>query len=90
MITNLNEIIFIDNLPTIDLHGFDRETARVATNDFVKDNIKLKKPCLVIIHGIGTGVLKEAVHTALKHDNNVLEYKLYNFNSGCTLVRIKI
>ena len=39
---SLNEIIFIDNLPTLDLHGFDLETARVAINDFIIDNLKMK------------------------------------------------
>jgi len=86
----LSDIIFIDSLPTIDLHGFDRETARVATNDFINDNVKLKNPFLVIIHGGGQGILKTTVHNALKSNNKVLEYKLYNFNSGCTIVHIKI
>ena len=26
---DLDSIIFVDNLPKLDLHGFDRETARV-------------------------------------------------------------
>ena len=39
---NINDIIFINKLPTIDLHGYDRESARVATNDFVRENFKLK------------------------------------------------
>ena len=38
----IDNIVFIDNLPKLDLHGFDRETARVAVNDFVRDNIKLQ------------------------------------------------
>ena len=32
------EDIFIKNLPFIDLHGYDIESARVATNDFINDN----------------------------------------------------
>ena len=36
---NLSDIIFINNLPNLDLHGYDRETARVAINDFINDNI---------------------------------------------------
>ncbi len=86
----LNDIIFINNLPTIDLHGFDRETARVITNDFINDNVKLKNAFLVIIHGVGQGILKASVHTTLKSNNRVLEYKRYNFNAGCTIVHIKI
>ena len=37
------EDIFLKNLPRLDLHGYDMETARVATNDFVNDNLFLKK-----------------------------------------------
>ena len=55
----LNDIIFIDNLPTLDLHGFDRETARVLINDFINDNIKLKNQFVIIIHGIGGGILRQ-------------------------------
>lgn len=36
------EDIFIKNLPFIDLHGYDIESARVATNDFINDNIILR------------------------------------------------
>ena len=54
----LDNIIFIDNLPKIDLHGLDRETARVYINDFIKDNIKLKNEIFLIIHGVGSGILK--------------------------------
>ena len=71
---NLNEIIFIDNLPTLDLHGFDRETARVAINDFINDNLKLKNNFVVIIHGIGSGVLRHTTQVVLQHNKKVLEY----------------
>ena len=38
----LNDVIFVDSYPKLDLHGFDRETARVAIVDFMKDQRKLK------------------------------------------------
>ena len=37
---NSIEVIFTDNLPSIDLHGLDRDTARVMINDFVLENYK--------------------------------------------------
>ena len=74
----------------MDLHGFDRESARVATDDFVLENLILKNDMIVIIHGIGTGVVKSAVHEALRVNKNVLEYKTDNFNSGCTIIKLKI
>ena len=82
--------IFFNTYPKIDLHGYDRDSARVAVNDFVLENLFLKNEKIVIIHGIGTGVVKKEVHEALRVNKNVLEYKTDNFNSGCTVVRLKI
>ena len=45
------EDIFLKNLPSLDLHGYDRETARVATEDFIDENIILKNDKILIIHG---------------------------------------
>lgn len=83
------EDIFIKNYPTIDLHGYDRETAKVVVNDFVYENSKLKNYNVVIIHGIGTGIIKQAVHDTLKNNKLVVEYKLHNYNIGMTVVKIK-
>ncbi|HHW69660.1 MAG TPA: Smr/MutS family protein [Tenericutes bacterium] len=86
----INDLIFINNLPHIDLHGYDRDTARFTTNDFINDNIKTKNEFIVIVHGIGSGVVRNSVHETLKRNKKVLEYKTYNFNSGCTIVKIKV
>ena len=81
--------IFLNRYPSIDLHGYDRDSARVAVNDFVDENLFLKNEIIVIIHGIGTGIVKKEVHEALRVNKNVLEYKTDNFNSGCTIVKLK-
>lgn len=81
--------IFLKGLPTIDLHGYDRQSAVVATNDFVDENIILKNKKLVIIHGKGKKIVKNAVHEALKHNKNVVNYYTDNFNDGCTIVHLK-
>lgn len=86
----LNDIIFIDQFPKLDLHGYDRETARVAIEDFIKENRKLRQPIFVIVHGIGSGVLKDTTKKILLHNKNVLEYKTYYYNNGCTIVRISL
>ena len=39
----LDEVIYIDGFPSIDLHGLDRDTARVKVLEFINDNIKMKK-----------------------------------------------
>ena len=87
---NLNDIIFIDNLPKLDLHGLDRETAKVLVNDFIRDNIKMKNEVIVIIHGIGTGIVRKTVNETLKKNKNVLEFKSFYNNLGSTIVKIKL
>lgn len=82
--------IFTKNLPSIDLHGETRDTARVLINDFIKDNIKMKNDKILIIHGIGTGVLKKQTQIVLSDNKNVIEYGLDYTNEGCTIVRLKI
>ncbi len=84
----LEEVLFIDNLPKLDLHGYDRETARVSVNDFINDNIKTKHEIIVIIHGIGTGIIRKTVNDTLKKSKSVIEYKSFYNNRGATLVKI--
>ncbi|MBQ8218936.1 MAG: Smr/MutS family protein [Bacilli bacterium] len=82
--------IFLERYPSIDLHGCDRDSARMMTNDFVNDNVILRNEIIVIIHGIGMGIVKKEVHEALRTNKYVLEYKTDNFNSGVTIVKLKI
>lgn len=86
----IENIVFIDNLPKLDLHGFDRDTAWVAVCDFIRDNIKMKNEFINIVHGIGSGVVKTAVHDELRRNKNVISFKTYYYNQGCTIVKIKI
>lgn len=82
--------IFLKNLPTIDLHGYDSESARVATNDFVNDNLTLKNSKIVIIHGKGKRIVKKSVHESLLHNKKVKKYMTDNLNDGCTIVYLNI
>lgn len=77
------------NMPSIDLHGMDREIARILVQEFIRDNYKMQNYELLIIHGIGSGILKKEIHELLRCNKQVEQYKLDNFNSGCTLVRLK-
>ncbi len=81
-------IIDINKLPTLDLHGESSDIARIYINDFINDNIKLKNNTITIIHGKGTGKLREITHETLKNNKNVLEYKIWYFNEGVTLVKL--
>lgn len=80
---------FIDFLPKIDLHGYDRVSARIKVDEFINDSYKLKYKKIVIIHGIGTGTLKNEVHSCLKHNKLVEKYNLYWNNPGLTEVSLK-
>lgn len=82
--------VFLDVLPKIDLHGFDMETARIATNDFINEAIQMKYSRVVIIHGIGEGKVRRSVHDTLGKNKNVISYKIDNNNIGCTVVEIKL
>ena len=61
----------------------------VASCETVKD-WNLVDETVVIIHGIGQGIVREAVHEELKHNKNVLKYWVDVFNPGVTVVKIKI
>ena len=84
----LDDVIFIDNLPTLDLHGYDRETARVEINDFIRDNKKLKNEIIVIIHGIGSGIIRKTVIDTLNKNKSVIEFKTFYNNNGATIAKI--
>lgn len=86
----LKEVIFVNNLPSIDLHGLDRDTARVKVLEFIKDNKVIKNEIICIVHGIGSGIIKDEIHTVLKRHKDVIDYKLFYNNTGCTIVKIRI
>ncbi len=80
----------ISHYPSIDLHGEFAATAYTVVTGFITDHVKLKDPYVVIIHGKGSGKLKEEVHHILAHDKRVLGYHLDPWNLGQTIVHIKI
>ena len=86
----INEVIFIDSLPKLDLHGFDRDSARVAINDFIRDNKKMGNEVVNIVHGIGTGIIRDTCVYVLSHNKDVVEFKNPYFNRGCMLVQIRV
>ena len=77
------------NIPTLDLHGIDREYAKILIKDFIYDNYRQKNEKVIIIHGNGEGIIKKATQEALKNNKLVLEYKIDNFNVGQTIVLLK-
>ena len=85
----LKEVIFTSDLPSIDLHGFDRDTARVKVLEFIKDNKVLKNDIICIVHGVGSGIVKNEVHTTLRRSKDVIDFKLFYNNTGYTIAKIK-
>ena len=81
--------IFIENIPKLDLHGETRISSKILVNEFINDNYIMKNYRVVIVHGLGTGALKDEVHKTLKSNKLVLEYHLSHYNVGCTIVNIK-
>lgn len=75
--------------PTLDLHGEYTFSANILTKEFINDNIALKNAKLCIIHGIGSGKVKDEVHDVLKHDKRIKSYRVDFMNPGCTIVEIK-
>ncbi len=77
-----------NNIPKLDLHGETRDTARILINEFISDNIKLGNYKVLIIHGIGTGIIKKETHNVLRKDARIKKFYIDFFNIGCTVVEI--
>lgn len=77
------------SLPSLDLHGIDRDYARIMINEFINDNYRMKNRYVIIIHGIGTGIIRKTTQETLRKNKYVEEYKIDNFNAGATFVTIR-
>lgn len=75
--------------PTLDLHGFDREYARIMINDFIMDCYIMQQEKAIIIHGIGSGILRKTTRETLNKNPYVKSQELDMFNVGETIVTIK-
>ena len=85
---NLNSILTLDNLQSLDLHGLDRDYSTMLINQFIDDMRKMKIENFVIVHGVGAKVLLKTTHDILKKNKHVKDYKLFYNNSGCTVVEL--
>ena len=81
--------IFLNLLPSLDLHGYSSDMIEVLIKDFLLENYKMHKPKVVIIHGKGSGTLRVRTHEILKKENLVNSFYLDSFNTGCTIVELK-
>ena len=80
----------LSKYPQIDVHGETRDTIYTVIKNFIQDNIKLKNPVIIIIHGKGEGILKNEIHLLLKRFPEVKAYHLDYWNPGMTIVELNI
>ena len=80
---------FLDILPKVDVHGYNRDMMSYVLETFINDNLKLNNKKIVIIHGKGNRILTDAIHYILKKDKRVEKYYLDGFNTGCTVIELK-
>jgi len=76
----------------IDIRGLLANEAEVRITKFIDTAVLSGLLTLHIIHGKGTGVLREMVSQFLKHDKRIEEYRLGYWNeggSGVTVVKLK-
>ncbi len=86
----LDEIIFIDSLPTLDLHGFDSNYAVIKINEFINDNYIMRNKNIVIVHGIGDGIIRRVTQDTLRLNKKVKDFKIFSMNVGCTIIELNI
>ena len=66
----------------LDLRGLRAEEAVERLNDYMDAAFLSQMPYVRIIHGKGTGKLREVVHKALKANGHVLSYELGKDGEG--------
>ena len=84
----LSNVIFINTFPTLDLHGYDRDTARVKILEFINDNITMGNEFITIVNGVGSGILRKETDEELKKSKKVIEHQIYRANAGCTIAKL--
>ncbi len=77
---------------TLDLHTFHPRETGDAVDAFVEESHARGWREIRIVHGKGTGTLRELVHARLKRSPHVVSYRLGNETTGgwgATLVELK-
>jgi DNA mismatch repair protein MutS2 len=73
---------------SIDLHGMTVEEARAAVADFLSRAVMDGADTLEIIHGIGTGRVRDAIRRALGAMGAVRQVRPHPTNPGVTIVHL--
>lgn len=80
---------FLNVLPSIDVHGYTRDTVYVPISDFINDNLKLGKKKILIIHGIGQKILSAEIKRLFIKDKRIAKLYIASANFGCTVLELK-
>jgi DNA-nicking Smr family endonuclease len=92
---NKQDEISAQKLPidgVLDLHTFQPKEVKELVPDYIKECQRRGITYIRIIHGKGTGVLRETVHSILDKHPDVISYRLEDSASGgwgATLVNLK-
>jgi DNA mismatch repair protein MutS2 len=71
---------------SLDLHGLRVEEALRLVEGKINEAIMRDLDCVEVVHGIGTGKLKQAIHAYLAKVSVVQSYRLDEANPGVTWV----
>lgn len=75
-----------DEVHSVDLHGCTRVEAKENLEMAVDRALREGVSKLEVIHGIGTGVVKEAVYEYLEGSRHVKSFREDDLNTGCVWV----
>ena len=79
--------------PEVDVRGMIGDDAWFVVDKYLDDAILAGIPSVRIIHGKGTGALRNYLHKMLKSDNRVKGFRLGNYgegDTGVTVIEMKI
>ncbi|MBQ3847466.1 MAG: endonuclease MutS2 [Clostridia bacterium] len=77
----------------LDLRGYNSEEAVAALEKYIDDAMMANLQSFSIIHGKGTGVLRQTVHRFLKDDKRVKKFRLGEYgegDAGVTIAYLKV
>ena len=73
---------------SVDLRGMDSEEAIYTTDKYLDDAYRAGLGEVYVVHGKGTGILRQAINDMLKKHPHVKSYRLGNYGEGGTGVTV--